>query len=335
VQRVLKCRGDRVGPSHEVTSTEIDVAIVNWNSGDLLRGCVAALAASSIRHVLTVTVVDNGSSDRSCDGLDRLGVHLDVICNGDNRGFGAASNQAAARGHAQYLLILNPDTRVAPETLATAVAYLAAPEHSAVGVVGVRLTDDSGRTQRTCARAPTLPRLLAQAAGIDRLLRPVLRPHFMVEWDHEDTRPVEQVMGAFLLIRRPLFEHLGGFDERFFVYYEDVDLCVRARDAGAQVIHLATASAWHKGGGTTDQVRDRRLFYLLRSQVQYTGKRFGRTAGLAVLSAALMLNIPIRIIRALASLSFRDAGQVLRAGWLLARDVPFLVRSLRGAQVLP
>jgi GT2 family glycosyltransferase len=312
----------------ETPAAELDVAIVNWNSGDLLRGCVDSLAASTIADRIAVIVADNASSDASYDGLERQGLRVDVIRNQENRGFGAASNQAAARGRAPLLLILNPDTRVEPDTLERAIAYLSAPEHASVGILGVRLTDEGGRTQRTCARAPTFGRLLAQAAGIDRLLRPVLPSHFMLEWDHADTRPVDQVMGAFLLIRRSLFERLGGFDERFFVYYEDVDLCVRAAQAGAGIVHFAGASAWHKGGGTTEGVRDRRLFYFLRSQVLYAGKHFGRGPAFAVLVASILGNIPVRVIRGLASLSLQDARQAFRGGALLLADLPAVVAGL-------
>jgi N-acetylglucosaminyl-diphospho-decaprenol L-rhamnosyltransferase len=312
----------------ETPAPQLDVAIVNWNSGDLLRDCIAALAKAAARVQIKVVVVDNHSSDGSCDGLRIDGLDVDVLRNAVNRGFGAASNQAAAQGKAPFLLILNPDTRVAPDTLELVLAYMTKPENASVGIVGVRLVDDAGSTQRTCARAPTFWRLLAQAAGVDRLLAPAVRPHFMTEWDHADTRPVDQVMGAFLLIRRSLFERLGGFDERFFVYYEDVDLCVRAAQTGASTVHFAGASAWHKGGGTTDRVRDRRLFYFLRSQVQYAGKHFGRGQALAVLTAALLGNIPIRVIRGLASFSLRDARQALRGGILLVSHLPRLVSAL-------
>jgi N-acetylglucosaminyl-diphospho-decaprenol L-rhamnosyltransferase len=314
--------------SNRDPTPRLDVAIVNWNSGDLVRECIAALAESSIAAGLRVTVVDNASADGSADGLERPGLAVEVLRNSRNRGFGAACNQAARQGDAPFLLFLNPDTRVQPRTLEAALAVLAAPEHASTGILGVRLVDDAGRTQRTCARAPTPAGLLLRSAGLDRVMPGLVRPHFMTEWDHEDTRPVDQVMGAFLLIRRPLFERIGGFDERFFVYYEDVDLCDRARGAGARVLHFAGAAAWHRGGGTTDQVRDRRLFYLLRSEALYAGKRFGRAAALAVLAAAFAVNVPVRAAHALLRRRPHDAGQALGGGRLLLRDLPGLLLKL-------
>lgn len=313
-------------------STDLDVVIVNWNSGALLRGCVAALARSTAAHRLNVVVVDNASTDDSLEGLAGEALRLEVVRNRDNRGFGAACNQGAERGRAPFLLFLNPDTRVAPDGLDQVLAFLGAPEQAKVGVVGLRLVDEEGRTQRTCAREPTLLGLLGQEAGLDRLVPRLIRPHFLTEWDHGATRPVDQVMGAFLMIRRDLFNRLGGFDERFFVYYEDVDLCDRARRAGFAVVHFAGAQAWHQGGGTTRQVKDRRLFYLMRSQVLYADKRFGSAAALLILFAALGAQVPIRVARAVLTASARDGAAALRAGWLLLRDLPALIPALgRGA----
>ncbi|HEX2136851.1 MAG TPA: glycosyltransferase family 2 protein, partial [Microvirga sp.] len=258
------------------------------------------------------------------------GLRVEVVHNASNRGFGAACNQGAARGQAPFLLFLNPDTRVAPETLTRALDHLRAPEQQRTGALGVRLVDEAGRTQRTCAREPTPWRLLAQNAGFDRLFPRLVRPHFLTEWDHEETRPVDQVMGAFLLIRRTLFERLGGFDERFFVYYEDVDLCARVRRAGGEVVHFADAEAWHQGGGTTSQIKGRRLFYMMRSQILYADKWFGRGAALATLLVALGVHVPVRTARGLFSLAPREALAALAGGFLLARDLPALLAGLRG-----
>ena len=107
-----------------------------------------------------------------------------------------------------------------------------------------------------------------------------------------------------------------------------MDLCLSARRAGADVVHVAEASAWHKGGGTTDQVKDRRLFYILQSQVLYADKWFGRTAALLVLASALGLHVPLRALRSLAALSPRGAREALGGGALLWRALPHLLPRL-------
>src|SRR4051794_14078733 len=175
-------------------STLLDVVIVNWNSGDLLRRCISAVAASSLAPQFRVIIVDNASTDGSAEALDAPDLQIELIRNAENRGFGAACNQGARRGHAPFLLFLNPDTRVGQDTLRCALGQFYRAEHADTAVIGVRLIDDAGRTQRTCARCPTFWRLIAQNAGLDRVFPAYIKPHFMIDWDHADSREVDQVM---------------------------------------------------------------------------------------------------------------------------------------------
>jgi GT2 family glycosyltransferase len=305
------------GPA-ESRAPLLDVVVVNWNSGALLRESIAALAASSLAARLGAVVVDNASSDGSADGLEAAALSLTVVRNPRNRGFAAACNQGAALGQAPFVLLLNPDVRVAPDTLARALAYLEGK--AGIGVLGVRLLDPEGRVQRCCARAPSAARLLAQALFLDRLMPAVMPPHFLTEWDHGDTRPVDQVMGAFLIIRRRLLERLGGLDERFFLYYEDVDLCLRARRAGGEVVHFAAAQAMHRGGGSTMAVKDRRLAHHAESRIRYMAKHHGRAAAGLLALAILLGELPLRWLHSLIRRP-ADAAAVLRAAAMLARGL--------------
>jgi GT2 family glycosyltransferase len=299
----------------------LDVVIVNWNGGGLLRACLASLAAAQDGAAVQVTVVDNASTDGSTEGLPPLPRPLRLICNAENVGFGRACDQGAAAGNAPAILFLNPDTQVAPDALGLARSALMADPRT--GIVGARLVDPDGRTARSCARIPTGPGLLGRAFALDRL--GLVRPHFLVEWDHADDRAVDQVMGAFLMIRRDLFAALDGFDPRFFVYWEDVDLCARARRAGFAVRHVAGAVARHVGQGTTRQVRARRLFYFLRSQILYAGKHHGPAAALALTAASFGAQLPLRLALALAHRSPSEAAEILRAALLLAAALPGLM----------
>ena len=176
--------------------------------------------------------------------------------NADNRGFGAACNQGAAGSDADFLLFLNPDTRLMPGSLAEPVRYLRSPEHETVGIVGIQLFDADGHVARNTARAPTAWSMVGNSVGLDRLMPRLFPPHFVTEWAHDETRPVDQVMGAFFLVRRSVFEALGGFDERFFVYYEDLDFSVRARAHGWSSVYLATRAGFPSRPGH-DRRRDR------------------------------------------------------------------------------
>lgn len=261
-----------------VVGESLDVVVVNWNAGAQLVACIDSLLANGRGCVGRVIVVDNGSTDGSAESVEGLtGVH--VIYAGENLGFAAACNLGAKEGTARYLLFLNPDTRVAADSLSVPLAFMERPENSHIGICGIQLSDEKGRVARSCSRSPTLGRLVAGALGVDKL--PGLRGAGMrmAEWTHGETRAVDQVMGAFFLIRRDLFDRLGGFDERFFVYFEEVDFSFRARRAGWKSMYLAEAQAFHAGGGTSRQVKAHRLFYSLRSRLLYGFKHFPRWQG--------------------------------------------------------
>ncbi len=309
----------------------LDIVIVNWNAGRLLSDCVSSIAgrAPGGPDLQRVVVVDNASTDGSAEAVPRKAVPLDVRRNAANVGFGAACNQGASGSRADYLLFLNPDTRLLPGTLAEAVAFMERPGHERVGISGVRLVDESGATQRSCARAPTPARMIGQMLGLDRFAPRLVAPHFMVEWDHLDTRDVPQVIGAFLLIRRGLFEHLGGFDERFFVYFEDADLCRRAVLAGWRCVHNADVVALHVGGGTTGKAVAFRQFLLARSRIQYAAKHFGVVSGGLVAAASLLLEPVARIVFALGRGRRGDVRPTAEGAILLWRALPEIGRAVR------
>ncbi len=306
----------------------LDVVIVNWNGGALLRACLASLAAAEAglgdALPLRVVVVDNASTDGSLEDLPRLRHGPAVIANPDNQGFGRACNAGAARGGAPAILFLNPDARVTPESLAGAHAALMADPGT--GIVGAQLLDEAGVVQRSCARRPSAGSLVGQALLLDRAR--LVPTHFMTEWDHAKDRAVDQVMGAFLMIRRSLFADLGGFDPRFFVYYEDVDLCARAQDAGFSVRHLAGFPVRHEGQGTTRAAKAHRLACFLESQIRYAAKHHGRATALALVATAFGAQVPLRLSQALARRSRSEVGETLRGAGLLARALPGLMRAI-------
>lgn len=306
----------------------IDVVIVNWNAGALLQTCVAALTGSSIADKLNVIIVDNASTDNSTQAIGGSELRLSVIHNATNRGFAAGCNQGAAVGSAPYILFLNPDVRVEQNTLEKALSYIDAPGHDQIGVVGVRLLDRTGRTARNCARRPTEASLLAQALFLDRILPRTFPPHFISDWDHLDTQAVDQVMGAFLMIRRDLFIAEKGFDERFFVYYEDLDLCMRVTDAGYSVMHLAEAAAVHDGGGTTNAVKDRRLCYGATSRVSFMHKWYGFMPALLLIVLISLFEMPIRFFQAALARSLYEGWLVMRGACMFWRGLPSLLLAL-------
>jgi len=307
-----------------MTVPSIDIVIVNWNTGAELRECLNSIIAVSRNGVdlHRTVVVDNASTDGSVDDLRDVGQTVVLIQNLRNRGFAAACNQGAERSAADYLLFLNPDTRLSVGALSGAVAFMSRQEHGRIGILGIQLVDADGRVSQTCARFPTTGRFFAKMFGLDRALPRLFPPHFMVEWDHRDSREVDQVMGAFFLVRRSLFETLGGFDERFFVYFEEVDLSLRAQALGWRTFYLSEEQAYHRGGGATDQVKPTRLFYSLRSRIQYAYKHFNRWSATILTLGTLFIEPVSRAVLAIIRGSPSQLLDTMKGYALLWRALP-------------
>lgn len=304
----------------------LSIVIVNWNAGRQLADCIASIfAASGSVDLQDVIVVDNGSVDGSTDELGSHNLPVRVIRNTTNRGFARACNQGAKLSLADYLLFLNPDSRLFNESLTRPLRFMEIPENRRVAIVGVQLVDADGHVSCTCARFPTAARFFSTMLGLDRAFPKRFPSHFMKEWDHRDSREVDQVMGAFFLIRRTVFEELGRFDERFFVYFEEVDLAVRARQRGWRTYYLSEAKVYHKGGGTTERVKPTRLFYSLRSRVLYSYKHFGWWSATTVLLGTMLVEPVTRVVVATFRRSGSDLGATLRAYAMMLGDMPMIL----------
>lgn len=310
----------------------LDVVVVNWNTGEQLRACLGSIAGADRRgfELRRVVVVDNASDDGSAGRLEREGLPLALVPNERNRGFAAACNQGASGSEADYILFLNPDTRLSAGSLAHAVSYLDLPENRAVGLAGVRLVDESGNTAPSCSRFPTLAALLSKSLGLHRLSARLFPTYALPLREHERDRDVDCVMGAFFLVRRTAFEALGGFDERFFVYFEETDFARRMRSRGWTCRYLAGASVYHRGGGASEQAGAERLFYAAASRILYARKHFGPLAAGAFLASALTLEPAFRIIASVLPRAGGSPRDTARAYSMLYRALP---RVLRGMSV--
>jgi len=150
----------------------------------------------------------------------------------------------------------------------------------------------------------------------------------MTEFDHETSRHVDEVIGAAFLVKRQLFDQLNGFDERYFVYFEELDFSLRARASGWSTYYLSEAIAYHRGGGSSDQVKPMRLFYSLRSRIIYAFKNFPRADALLVLVTTTCLEMISRLLRATVRASFTEFADTLRAYAMLYAALPSLLPSV-------
>jgi N-acetylglucosaminyl-diphospho-decaprenol L-rhamnosyltransferase len=327
----MKSRPLSADESGSRTKPTVDIVIVNRNSGALLRECLDSIITAPWERVelSRVVVVDDLSSDGSIDGIESLPLPLTVLRNSAYTGYGASCNRGAAVSAGEYLLFLNADARLFHNTVETSVAFMEGARGSGVGICGVQLVDGNDSVTRTCARFPRARDFIGKSFGLEKLLH--LRGMFMLEWDHQDTREVDHVMGAYALIRRTVFTDLGGFDERFFVYLEDLDLSLRAAENAWRTIYLAEAQAYHKGGGTSKKVPATSLFFALRSRLQYAYKHFDWWSATAVLVAALVIEPVTRTVWAATRGSLSDITSTLSATARLASELPTALAGHSGS----
>lgn len=251
-----------------------DIVIVNWNAGSQLRECIESILEHESEETLgALIVVDNASRDHSADfARDNLRVILLEL--GNNLGFGKACNLGAARGGSDYILFLNPDTRFLQPTLGTVQRFMEAPENEQVAVCGVKLVGEAGQTAKHCTRQPGAFRFFSISTGIPQACPKLFRPLELTEFDHEHDAHVPHVMGAFYHVRRKVFEQVGGFDERFFVYYEDLDLSRRILAAGYLIQYVASLYIFHRTAGTSHAAKAKALSYLLEARLVFAEKHF-------------------------------------------------------------
>ncbi|MBI5809158.1 MAG: glycosyltransferase family 2 protein [Ignavibacteriales bacterium] len=291
----------------------VDIVIVNWNAGEYLYECVNSIKNSLHESFIlkSVVVVDNASSDNSLNGLDKIELPIKIIRNDANYGFGKACNLGAFSSDGDYILILNPDTKLYEDSIHKPLRFLIDNEKNKIGMVGVQIVDDEGKISRNCARFPTPFKVAYQSIGLDKLCPKLFPPHFMLEWNHEDSREVDQVMGSFIIMPRSLFTQLNGYDDLFFVYYDDLDLSLRARKLGWKNYYYSEAKVYHKGGGTSDKIKATRLFYSLESKLNYCKKHFGKIEYYIDAFLILCVEPIVRIVFSFLSGSFSGAKETI------------------------
>lgn len=304
----------------------VSIIIVNWNSGKQLSECVQSVLDFSSNTVTEVVIVDNGSTDNSLDAVSNI-PDVTIIRAGENLGFAVACNKGAAQADTPYLLFLNPDTRLESVSLLKPLSFMEREENAGVGICGIQLLDEQGKVSRSCARFPTLRRFIASALGLDKFPGLLQTGIHMREWDHRNTRKVDHVIGAFYLIRKAVFDSCKGFDERFFVYLEDLDLSRRVNQAGWDSWYLSEARAFHAGGGTSRQVKAKRLFYSLSSRILYGFKHFPKWQAWGLVFITLTFEPVSRTIFSLIHRDFTGVKNTFSAYRMLTMAMPRLING--------
>lgn len=248
---------------------DVRVVVVSWNSRATLSDCLRSIASTDL--AVEAWLVDNASADGSADVVARDFPAVHLIRNGENVGFARACNQALRQADARYYCLLNPDARLEPGALAVLVRFM--EEHPSAGACGPALAHADGSLQPNGGPLPSLLGSFLYAmrlrnlnpAGYDRRFR----------WGREDFTAdarVGQVSGACLLVRAEAVRQVGLMDERFFLYYEEVDWCARFQQAGWEVWYVPEARVLHHWGHSTGQTGFGSVRHLCRSQYQYFAK---------------------------------------------------------------
>ena len=257
------------------TAPDVSIIIVSWNVRDLLLQCLVALPAATGALSFEIIVVDNASNDGTVEAVRSAFPDVRVIANNENLGFTAANNQALAVARGDFLFLLNPDTEPRPSAIAELHRYLLA--HPQVGIVGPRLWYADGSLQPSRRRFPTLATLFMESTVVQEYLPnlSLFARYYVTDRSPDDAQTVDWIVGAAMCVRRQVYEQIGGLDERFFMYCEELDWCQRVVEAGWQVAYVPNAQVVHHEGRSSEQVVAARHIRFFTSRVRYTCKYHG------------------------------------------------------------
>lgn len=298
----------------------ISVIIVSYNTREITLKCLRTLY-SALKVPGEVIVVDNASTDGSVQAIGCEYPDVELIRNDRNVGFGTANNQAMRRARGCYFLLLNSDAYITAGAIEKLIAFL--ERYPLVGAVGPQLLNENGTLQRSCHRFPSPGRAWLENLWITALLpnHPTIGGYD--RWDHDSERFVDFVSGACMLLRRATYEHVGGFDETFFMYAEETDWLRRMHAKGWQVGFTPAAKVIHLGGASGSVSSIPR--YAFESLDRYECKHHG-LAGLFSLRLAMVIGNALRTgIWALAVLAFpgwrkQSLAKLKLSSWLLVRQ---------------
>lgn len=287
-------------PSGEPSAPEVSILVVSYNTRDMTLDCLRSIARET-RRPHEVIVVDNASTDGSADAIAAEFPDVVLLRETTNHGFAAAHPIAVARSRAPWLLLLNPDTVVLDRAIDNLMAF--ARRRPDAGIWGGRtLYADGSLNPTSCYGAMSPGSVLARALGLNTLFPNswLTNRELMPGWARDSEREVDIVTGCLFLIRRDLWDRLGGFDPVFQMYGEEADLCLRARALGARPAITPDATIIHHGGAS-DRVLGDKLVRLMKAKMELIRRHFPR--------------------------GLRTFGRVTFAGWLLSRMVGYRIAA--------
>ena len=309
------------------SAIDISIIIVSWNVRDLLCQCLQSInlqTADSRPPTVEIIVVDNASHDDTVEMLRAEFPGVRVVANVTNAGFTRANNQALALAQGCYLFLLNPDTELRAGALQT--LYTFAEANPRAGIIGPQLFYGDGTPQSSRRRFPTLTTAFLESTILQQWLprNRVLTHFYMLDTNDDETQQVDWINGSAMFVRREVYDQIGGLDEGFFMYSEELDWCYRAKQAGWQIVYLPTAQIAHYEGKSSEQAVAQRDIYFNTSKIRFFRKYRGAFIA-EILRAFLLLTFVYRIVeesfkwmlghkRALRAQRVKAYWQVLESG---------------------
>lgn len=258
---------------------DVSIIIVNWNSRDILRDCLASIAREAAGLAVETIVVDNGSKDGSVELVRAEFPAVRLHCNARNEGFAKPNNDGMKLSRGRYVLLLNNDTVVLPNALQTLVRLM--EEHADWGCCGPMLLNPDRTLQRSVSGLHTPWTHTCDMLLLDKLFPEsrVFGRHEMTYFDHTRTQPAENIMGAAMFARRSMIDELGMLDEHLVIYYNDHDWCRRINASHWKLMYVADASIVHIGGQATKVLNKNLSFVdeMINNTMLYYEKHFGRS----------------------------------------------------------
>lgn len=299
--------------------SELSIIIVSFNTCEMTLACLHSVFAETLDHDLEVVVIDNRSDDGSADAIEQeFGDRVRLVRSNTNLGFAKGNNVAAKETSAPLLLLLNPDTAVLDRAVDRLVAASNATPDA--GIWGGRTLYANGTVNPTsCWNRMTIWSLLCHASGLSKAFPriPICNPEAVSAWWNAGDREVDIVSGCFFLIRRSLWEQVGGFDPAFFMYGEEADLCLRARALGARPLATSDAVIIHHGGAS-ERVRSDKLVRLLTAKtllIQRHWPESRRQIGVALLACWPLSRSIACTLLAVVAPGRREAASAWRSVW--------------------
>jgi GT2 family glycosyltransferase len=293
----------------------VSILVVSYNTRELTLGCLRSIAVETrIPH--EVIVVDNDSRDGSAEAIATTFPDVRLIASSENLGFGKANNVAAREAGGRYILLLNSDTVVLDQAIDKLVAF--AESMPEAGIWGGRTIFPDGRLNpQTAWRLPSVWNIFCRTAGLNALFpnSPLFHSESYAGWKRDSVRAVDMVIGCFLLTTRELWDKLLGFDEALFMYGDDVDLCIRARQLGA-IPHITPEATIIHYKGASDSVRTEKMVKLMSANVSIVHRHFAgwrKPVALAILR--LWPYTRMVAMTLLASVSRNERFRTGRANW--------------------